>query len=264
MYEAYYITTEKPSNKNFHLHEHSAYEILVFLKGDASYVVEENFYSLEPEDVIIIKKQQMHRIYHNSSKEYSRFLIMIDPSFFEEFNCKNYETVFLPSVNNKGNKISADIYASSGLKDAILRYKKYTRDFTELYTPVANSIMVEILHIIYSINDFSNEQNKNIYLRKVISHINNHFTENISIDLLSEKFFVSKYHLCKIFKKATGHTIHSYITNKRLALVSELTSNGENLSVASAKAGFSSYSSYYRAYKNKYGIPPGRVPKGFS
>ncbi len=256
LYNASYDTTEKPSNQNFYLHEHSSYEIFMFLKGDASYVVEENLYSLEPDDVIIIKKHEMHRIYHNSQREYSRFVIMVEPSFFKEFNCENYETPFLPSAVNKGNKISADISISSGLKDAILRYKIYTKDFTKLNTPIANSVMIEILHIIHSITEFSHEQNKNIHLRQVIRYINNHFTENISIDELSEKFFVSKYHLCKIFKKATGHTIHSYITNKRLSFVDEMTSNGAKLSEASDKAGFNSYSSYYRAYKNKHRRAP--------
>ena len=56
----------------FKLHVHNDYEIFMFLEGDAKYVVEENTHALKPDDIIVIRKHQMHRIYHNSDKKYRR------------------------------------------------------------------------------------------------------------------------------------------------------------------------------------------------
>ena len=55
-----------PTNANFQLHNHNDYEILLFLEGDARYIVEDNIYTLEPGDLILIRKHEFHRIYHNS------------------------------------------------------------------------------------------------------------------------------------------------------------------------------------------------------
>ena len=73
---------QAPSNENFQLHLHESYEVLLFLKGDTRYIVEENIYSLYPGDMIIIRKGQMHRAYHNSPTDYDRIIFSIYSDFF--------------------------------------------------------------------------------------------------------------------------------------------------------------------------------------
>ncbi len=244
------------TNSNFFLHCHDEYEIFMFLGGDSSYVVEGNVYSLSPGDVIIIRKHQMHRIYHNSPKTYKRIAIQISPAFFQSMSCNEYEKVFLQAgKKNLGNKLNSEIVRSSGLYDAIMRLKKYSNKFTEK-SPITDAIVTEILYILnntaqFSIADMSNQQ-----LKEIIGYINSHFTENITLDGISEQFFLSKYYLCRQFKKYTGLTLQSYIRQKRLALVQELYAAGKSLADSAVSAGFSDYSSFYRTYLNEYGISP--------
>ena len=89
-----------------------------------------------------------------------------------------------------------------------------------------------------------------------MSYINNNYNSNISLGDVAEKFFISKYHLCHMFKKATGLTVHRYITQKRITNVRESMGEGINITSAVINAGFSSYSSFYRSYIKEYGIPP--------
>lgn len=255
-YNANFKTISSPSNKNFILHNHDFYEIYMFTKGDSSYVVEGNSYTLEPDDIIIIKKHEMHRVYHNSSAPYCRIVLEIYPEFFTKYHCEKYEFPFLTSGKNSGNKINASIVKSSGLKDAILRLKKYSDNFNNIDNPISSAIIIEILYIINGISTFSVEHIQNKHIFQVVSYINNNITENIKIEDLSDRFFISKYHLCRLFKSATGHTIHSYILQKRMMLVDELVSCGSNLSNAVIKSGFETYSSYYRSYKKIYGKSP--------
>ena len=70
------------------------------------------------------------------------------------------------------------------------------------------------------------------------------------------EFFVSRYHLCREFKRVTGHTIISYVNNKRLSLVKQLYKQGESINKICVDAGFSSYSSFYKAYLKEYGVIP--------
>lgn len=254
LYEASETNTEKPSNSNFCLHTHDDYEIYLFLKGDTKYIVEEKVYTLSPGDVIVIRKHEMHRAFHNSPSPYHRFVLMISPEFFQEYDCAKYEAQF----TNTGidNKISSEIVRSGGLYDAFMRLKKYSKNFSETDTPVCASVIVEILYLINNIRSFEVSDTSHGQLKAVIAFLNSHYTETIALDELEKNFFISKYHLCRLFRQNTGLTIHQYLIRKRLALAKELITNGKSLSEAASLAGFSDYSSFYRAYKKEYGHQP--------
>ncbi len=237
------------SNKYYQLHSHDEYEIYMFFEGDSKYVVEENSYSLKQGDVVIIRKHELHRVYHNNPHAYHRLVLMVSPEFFIENNCPEYETAFLENSKDKGNKIDAKIVRSSGLFDAIMRFKKYSDEFKSPESPIAKSTMVEILYIINSISSFSDGDEQRSVIKDIISFLNENFTEDISLDDLSDRFFISKYYLCRAFKKTTGLTVQNYIKQKRQMMVKELYSQGMTLTQASAKAGFRDYSSFYRNYK---------------
>lgn len=248
--------TPNETNNNFHLHNHDFYEILLFLQGDSSYVIEGNTYKLNPYDLIIQRKHEMHRIYHNSVTTYERIILWIEPDFFNKFNCPELEQEFLKQTNGSMNKIDAELCVSSGLYDAFMRLQKYSNNFTEIYTPVASAIIIEILYLINNAKLFSNDGNPDSTLKSVISYINSHYSEDISLDELAEQFYITKYHLCRIFKEGTGITVYNYITNKRLMKVRELKSEGISNSQAASLAGFGNYSSFYRAYQKYYGSSP--------
>jgi len=253
-YSADELYMENITNNTFRLHNHDEYEIYLFLEGDSKYIVEENVYNLEPYDMIIIRKHEMHRIYHNSNTAYRRFVLMVSPEYFK--SCPEYEEVFLNPSINKGNKINSDIVRSSGIYDAVKRLKKYSDGFEISDTPVINGTITEILYILNSISHFTVGEVSNNQLKEVISYINNNYTDEITLDILEEKFYISKYHLCRIFKEATGLTVQNYIRQKRLTYVAELKRQGKNFTEAAVLAGFNDYSSFYRAYMNKHKKSP--------
>lgn len=248
------MSSDKPSNDNFVLHEHNEYELYLFIEGDASYIVDGNTYKLNPYDAIIIRKNQMHRVYHNSPVKYRRYVINIPPEFFKTYNCEKYEEHLLNL--NLGNKIEANIVLSSGIYDAIKRLKKYTNNFIDTQSPVVIGIVIEILYLISNVDNFSKAFYKKRNLNELMNYLNSCYTDDITLDMLEEKFYFTKHHLCRIFHNITGMTIHQYITKKRLTLVQELVQNQLSLSDAALNAGFKSYTSFYRAYINEYGISP--------
>jgi len=250
--------TDNPTNEHFYLHFHDNYEIFMFLEGDSKYVVEENTHSLKPDDIIVIRKHQMHRIYHNSPTKYHRIILNIHPDFFKEENCEKYEHHFIYPENYIGNKIDAETVHESGLYDAIMRLKKYSEDFSNRNTPIVRSTIVEILYLISNIKSYSKDKTTNPQLQAIIQYINQNFTKHITLDLLEKEFFISKYHLCHIFSRATGITVHQYITNKRFTYVSELVKKGKTITEAAVEAGFNNYSTFYRAYKNLYKSSPNK------
>jgi AraC-like DNA-binding protein len=83
-------------------------------------------------------------------------------------------------------------------------------------------------------------------------------TEPFSLDHISEHFFISKHHLNKLFRLATGTTIYDYLLYKRVIYAQQLLIDGLNASEAALEAGFKDYSSFYRAYTKFLGHSPAK------
>lgn len=236
------------------LHSHHEYEIYLFLKGDCYYVVEGRRYELTPGDMIIIRKHEMHRVFHNSSTEYSCLVLFLAPEFFSENNCLEYEDAFLDY--NKDNKIDSHVVLSSGMQDVLDRLEKYSNGYTIKRSTIVKSVLIELLHILNGITSFEKPEKTNQTIKMVISYLNDNYTNDIDLDKIAEKFFISKFHLCRLFKHATGLTLQEYVRRKRLTFALELRRQGTTLSDASIKAGFKDYTSFYRYYKKRFKKPP--------
>jgi AraC-like DNA-binding protein len=59
-------------------------------------------------------------------------------------------------------------------------------------------------------------------LKNIVSYLDGHYTEDISLDRLSQMFFISKYYLSREFKKEYGMTVIQYILSKKITCAKEL------------------------------------------
>ena len=90
----------------------------------------------------------------------------------------------------------------------------------------------------------------------VVAYINEHYNEPLTLDLLAEKFFISKYHLLRKFDSQVGTTVHRYILQKRLLIAKQLLAGGVAPSEACGYCGFGDYANFYRAFRSEYGATP--------
>ena len=91
---------------------------------------------------------------------------------------------------------------------------------------------------------------------KLLTYLDEHIDDELSLDTLAEKFYVSKYHIAHIFKDTFGISIHQYIMKKRLALCKEALLSNDSITQVYSSFGFGDYSSFYRAFKKEYGDSP--------
>ena len=91
---------------------------------------------------------------------------------------------------------------------------------------------------------------------RVIKYLNENISKDVSLDSLARRFFVSKYYLCRAFKKHNGISVHGYINQKRVMYAKQLIESGETASGAAYKVGFGDYSAFYRAYVKIVGKAP--------
>ena len=98
-------------------------------------------------------------------------------------------------------------------------------------------------------------------VRRAVDYIGIHAAEPLSLDILAERCFVTKYHLCRLFKKETGFTVGEYIQRLRVQRAAALLREGESVQRAGEWTGFSNCSSFIRAFSQIMGVSPGRYAK---
>ena len=89
----------------------------------------------------------------------------------------------------------------------------------------------------------------------VIRYIGEHYYENISIDFLASKFYVSASYFSHIFKKFAQKSLVEYLNEVRISHAKVLLER-DNMSIGeiSAKVGYSDINYFSRRFKKEVGI----------
>ena len=89
-----------------------------------------------------------------------------------------------------------------------------------------------------------------------MNYINRHYVEDVTLDMLADRFHFSKYYISHLFKDYVGISPYDYLIIRRLYRCNNLIRSGYSVKEASLEVGFNNYSNFYRLYKKYYKITP--------
>lgn len=254
-YDFVYSIDNTPQNDDeFRLHNHdSFYELYLFLSGNARFHIEGNLYTPHPHDIFIVRPYEMHHNVFLSPDRYERIILFLDQDFFRKYQCRELEKFFLERRLGMDCQIPAAIVN----REMFALLMKMNRYLSEGAEPIARCVLMEFLYLLNRIREpLTAPTAEDSRITALLLYINEHLTEDLSLDRLSNAFFINKSHLCRVFKSITGYTINQYINHKRLLYAQELHKGGQSLSEASSNAGYNSYAHFYRMYKKEFGTGP--------
>jgi len=247
------------SDKEYNFHYHDFYKILIFISGNAEYSVEGRTYNLRPFDIILINAGEVHKPIVNGNETYERIIFYISPEYLNSFtnneynlcDCFNITSVKDSHVLRIPNFKKSNIFQTATNIVKISSENNYAMDLH------INVLFLEFIielnkSIIYDKTDYV-ENSSNNKIAAIIDYINDNLGKDLSIEHLSDKFYLSRYHLMHTFKSETGYSIGNYISTKRLLYAKELIQEGYTITDACYKCGFKNYSTFSRAYKNTFG-----------
>ncbi|XOV80020.1 MAG: helix-turn-helix domain-containing protein [Aestuariibacter sp.] len=91
----------------------------------------------------------------------------------------------------------------------------------------------------------------------IIQDIDNH----LSLEDIAQAIGVSTFHMCRVFKKLTGESIHQYRQQLRLRFALDYLAQESDISKVALDLGFSSHSHFSTAFYKSFGYQPKHYKK---
>ncbi len=248
-------------------HWHESIELLFILSGKVSLSLGSFVYELKAEDIIVINSNEIHSTSSLEDNlilalqipvEYLKAHIEINDSI--RFHCNSF--LFSEDQQNRFNPIR------TLLAKMLWTYNKNERG-KELKL---QSLLLDLLHLLY--RNFSletsepNLKSSEKYfdrLSRILSYINENYSQDISLNSLAKQEYLSVSYLSKFFKKYVGSTFLDYLNSIRLEhAVQELLYTDYPISQIVLQNGFPNEISFLNLFKKVYSDTPGQYRKKVS
>ena len=235
-------------------HCHDTCELLYVTEGEGRYVIEGAEFPLRPRTLVLIRPFEYHFVQIRAESRYERYVIHFSPeALFSDVGARLSD--FLSDSNGSGCFYTPDLVPQSAISvfDRFETAVALPEEDKELYLKLLLSELLLFLSLSSSQRIVHGEEHLGA---RVLRYLNDYLDTDITLDRLAKRFFVSKYYLCRTFKKYSGTSVHSYINHKRVMYAKQLMESGETASGAAYRVGFGDYSAFYRAFVKVIGTPP--------
>ena len=246
-----------------HRHQHNFFELYYLLTGTRYYYIQGQTYLMRADDIILVRPGAYHKTLDTSQGGHDRILIHFDRAYF------THE----PSIATFVEELfsSPQVIIRPYHEDRQEFHELIARILSEMRRPeedpsrgvMLSALMREMLALTYRASKNSDHHaevaalDSDPRITELIEYINHHYREELKVTDLADKFFVSRYHLSRRFKEATGFTILEYINSVRIIKAQELLIQSDmKIGDLVTHVGFGSSSQFTRVFKQITGVTP--------
>ena len=258
-FRLFHLRSQQHAQVDYHYHEFC--KLLLLVSGSGDYVVDGQRYRLQAGDVVLVGSRSVHRPELESGVPYERIIIYISPDFLQKASTPETELLACFSgsrghVLRPAEKIRKQLFAMAASLEQALSGEEYGRAI------LGNALLLQLLVQLGRELQHSDSQKprpvvtKNARVQGLMAYMDAHASEDLNVDKLAEEFYLSKYHMMRLFRRETGMTVYEYLTQRRLLRAREQIENGMRATEACYRSGFRSYSSFTRAYGKLFGTTP--------
>lgn len=125
---------------------------------------------------------------------------------------------------------------------------------------------IHSLHDIHKVCDYIIEEIDKIeiatrlsqHMRNAVQYINEHCTEDITLEILAEMLSLNSSYLSQLFKKELSKTFKQYLNEQRINLACQLITAGyTNMEWVAYEVGYNNTNYFYKMFKRIKGVTPG-------
>ena len=258
-FRLFHLRSESGEKVDFHYHEFC--KLLFLVSGQGSYFVDGKRYLLSAGDLVLIGSRSVHKPELAEGSTYERIIIYISPDYLQQMSTHDCDLLSLFSGSH-GHVLRLKEQRRKAVFSLV---SKLERDLSQEAFGRTILSQADLLHLLVELGRSMEDSATNLprpsvpenrRVVEIMEYLDRNLAEEIDMDALAERFFISKYYMMRLFQKETGTTIYGYLTQKRLLKARELISSGMRATESCYACGFHSYSSFTRAYGKYFGTTP--------
>ena len=240
-------------------HIHDYCEVYFNVSGNVSFAVENKVYPVNTGDIIISKPNEIHYCIYHSDQLHTCYCFWVKASAEYSYLL----SPFLQRAAGEKNRITLSHNDKEKLRtlfDNMLACQDKKPMSAENLSAVA-----EVLALIEKNKDRT-EPSAGLpaRLEEILKYTDENFKSDCTVNMLCEKFFISRSSLYREFKEWLDITPSKYIENRRLSSAKKLLEQGESVQATAEKSGFPDYSHFISLFKRRFGITPKKFQSKFS
>ena len=247
-------------------HWHDAMEILFCLNGEVRIHAEHDTLTLSHNQLIVFDSKEVHSI-HSDSKLYMFLCIHVDKKLLSVY-CPNLELYHI-----KCRPVPLDDpKAIQYIHLCQLAHELKSTNIKNASTRAMRSDGTALLMLADLIQYFSEyappetaSGHGNRTIRELISYVNEHYTEKLSLEDAADYVGFSREYFCRFFKQHMGLTFLRYLNEVRISHAGRLLSSTDlSISEIMNTCGFTNQTIFNRLFKEIYGMTPRQARKTLS
>ncbi len=251
-----------PRNPGFQvMHWHEDIQFIYVLEGEIEIKTLTKLVSVDAGSGVFINKNVVHLVRKNSACHYNSFIF---PDYFLKFYFGSPAKDFVESIIGKEQIpiccFSRKMENHKTILNALKRLSEIEKNKTDFYVyEVLVSLTTLWLEVRKNIQFPSEKQDIVVHARmqKFLQYIEQHFGEDVSLDVLAASANVSKSECLRCFKSTMQSTPYKYLIEYRLSKAAELLKNtDESISNIAECVGFHQISHFGKCFKEKTGLAP--------
>ena len=249
-------------------HHHDGCEIYVLLDGDVNYYVEQECYHMKRGNVLAIRSGEYHRPQLNSEDVYERVHVNFRTSYFKTLSsdktdlnaCFEQRPFGKPTMMRMNEQQLREFIVLVHQLERVKENTSYGQDLMTMAYSI--QILVKINQLFFESQDVEQRNIMPVLVSDTMKYIEDHITETITLQDMSECIFHNGDYISRCFKKATGLSIRQYILMKRIDIAKSYLKEGKELLDCCMLSGFNNYSNFSRTFHNLVGCTPKQYQSG--
>ena len=240
-------TTERNMPRT-HYHRH--YEILYVYNNTRTLIVADREYVLDKDMVAIIPPFIPHLTLSGGVLPQKRIAVNFHESYIHDIRIA----------------LENDILSCAGTPCTVINIKSFSEKFSSIIAELQRSDSeterkLNLCKILYLLSKNSPARTKNEDAGEIIKFVEANFSEKITLDILAEKFHLSKFTVSRYFSRYTGMSLPKYLNSIRVINAKKYLRDGQRVTDVAFRCGFESVSNFDRVFTNQVGMSPAKFKK---
>ena len=238
---------------------HDAFELSFYVDASLTMFLRDRCYEVSGGDLLFVGDREIHRIVYGHQRHYDRFVLTFRESYIREV----LKAAGIPDLlaeltafpirqahlaDNQARRIT-DL-----LQDMIRAYHTGRNAPIRLWL---SSLLLLCRQWLQAAQETTEATSLDKVVGQVVAWLDGHYQDSFRLEDMETRFFVSRYHLIRLFRRQVGMTPVAYLQQRRIIEARHLLRRtGHPISEIALQCGFLSTQHFHRIFRRTTGCTP--------